>query len=61
MNHIDAPAIIDELYTSLQYVRISPSVNSRAKLVTPAPGSRLEGVGSRIKHDFKRLIKVFVS
>ena len=44
MKHSDAPAIIDGLCTSqaLRCVRISPGVNSRAELVTLAPGLRLE-------------------
>ena len=41
MNHSHAPAIIDELYTSL-CVRFYPGVNSRAELVTLAPGLRPE-------------------
>ncbi len=36
MNHSHAPAIIDELYTSLRCVRFYPGVNSRAELVTLA-------------------------
>ncbi len=44
MNQSDAPAIIDELCTSLalRCVRIFPGVNSRAELVTLAPGLRPE-------------------
>ena len=56
MSQSDAPAIIDGLYTSqqlkqlgnllplitLRCVRIFPGVNSRAELVTLAPGLRPE-------------------
>ena len=47
MSQSDAPAIIDELCTSLHFValrcvRIFPGVNSRAELVTLAPGLRPE-------------------
>ncbi len=41
MNHSHAPAIIDELYTSLCSL-FYPGVNSRAELVTLAPGLRPE-------------------
>ena len=41
MNHSHAPAIIDELYTSLCSL-FYPGVNSRAGLVTLAPGLRPE-------------------
>ncbi len=41
MKHSDAPTIIDGLFT-LRCVRIFPGVNSRAELVTLAPGLRQE-------------------
>ncbi len=51
MNQSDAPAIIDEPCTSqlaLRCVRIFPGVNSRAELVTLAPGLRFAPLGSGI-------------
>ncbi len=44
LKHSDAPAILDGLSTSqaLLYVRFYPGVNSRAELVTLAPGLRPE-------------------
>ena len=42
MNHSHAPAIIDGLYITLRCVRFYPGVNSRAELVTLAPGLRPE-------------------